>query len=111
MPLLVRADHDGFAKLHRRPDGKRIGLKSMQEIMLIFQLLGLSCFNGQQVLLEQSVRQILNFERERPIVIPLPPGYDKIPIAYSLTCPGTRNSTQAPNALTRSTAQLACIGI
>ena len=74
MLLLVRADHDGFAKLHHRPDGKRIGLKSMQEIMLIFQLLGLSCFNGQQVLLEQSVRQILNFERERPIVIPLPQG-------------------------------------
>lgn len=72
MLLLVRADHDGFAKLHRRSDGKRIGLKSMQEIMLIFQLLGLSCFNGQQVLLERLGRQILIFERERPIVIPLP---------------------------------------
>lgn len=29
MPLSVRDDHNGFVKLHRRPDGKRIGLKSM----------------------------------------------------------------------------------
>ena len=107
----VWAGENGFEKLHRRPDDERIVLEVMQEIKRIFQSHDLSFFNGQQVLLEQSVRQILNFERERPIVIPLPPGYDKIPIAYSLTCPGTRNSTQAPNALTRSTAQLAYIGI
>lgn len=73
----VRAGENGFEKLHRRPDDERIVLEVMQEIKRIFQSHDLSFFNGQQVLLEQSVRQILNFERERPIVIPLPPGYGK----------------------------------
>lgn len=58
--------------------------------MLIFQLHDSSFFNGQQVLLERLGRQILIFERERPIVILLPLGYGKMPIAYSLTYSGTR---------------------
>ena len=68
---------EGFVELSRRPDDERIVLEVMRELEHYFSKRGITFISKQRELLQAAVEQMLNRERERPIVIPLLPGMGK----------------------------------
>lgn len=75
---------NGFEELSRRPDDERIVLEVMSEVDKYFLKRGLTFISKQRELLQAAVEQILNRERERPIVIPLLPGMGKSTLIRAL---------------------------
>ena len=75
---------EGFVELSRRPDDERIVLEVMRELEHYFSKRGITFISKQRELLQAAVEQMLNRERERPIVIPLLPGMGKSTLIRAL---------------------------